>query len=406
MDKQNENSTPVRIKRTRGYIPLFFMLSVVLLGLSVYCVVYAYTSKMTGIPATVFYVAGVLGIVFFAYSAFDNFFQTIQPKNALIIGNDGFADFTVGGVGVGNIGWDNVKSVKTERSKDGRLLVIELNDMNTVYDNAPKAAQKAIDRADGLTDNRIVIRQIDVTERVTKIEEIFNAHLGASKEREIHKNAEEDNSKTKVMNDDDVKAFFQAINDKTNTHTDDKPAHTEDKRTVRKPKHFADDEDDDVLIAAQDMSLHDANAVPEKYDTAEDIASSTSSENNEELPLPAHAEEKTENAEKPQEKERLIEQKAEKTASSTAENEVVPESKKEKAVEEKPSDIDDIDSLLDSVIPTSKKENKSSNLDELLTKFSNDLKNGTSKLDEKERDELTNELTAMLEDIKRKKNKK
>ena len=72
MDKQNENSTPVRIKRTRGYIPLFFMLSVVLLGLSVYCVVYAYTSKMTGIPATVFYVAGVLGIVFFAYSAFDN----------------------------------------------------------------------------------------------------------------------------------------------------------------------------------------------------------------------------------------------------------------------------------------------------------------------------------------------
>ena len=278
--------------------------------------------------------------------------------------------------------------------------------MNTVYDNAPKAAQKAIDRADGLTDNRIVIRQIDVTERVTKIEEIFNAHLGASKEREIHKNAEEDNSKTKVMNDDDVKAFFQAINDKTNTHTDDKPAHTEDKRTVRKPKHFADDEDDDVLIAAQDMSLHDANAVPEKHDTAEDIASSTSSENNEDLPLPAHAEEKTENAEKPQEKERLIEQKAEKTASSTAENEVVPESKKEKAVEEKPSDIDDIDSLLDSVIPTSKKENKSSNLDELLTKFSNDLKNGTSKLDEKERDELTNELTAMLEDIKRKKNKK
>ncbi len=95
-----------------------------------------------------------------------------------------------------------------------------------------------------------------------------------------------------------------------------------------------------------------------------------------------------------------------KTASSTAENEVVPESKKEKAVEEKPSDIDDIDSLLDSVIPTSKKDNKSSNLDELLTKFSNDLKNGTSKLDEKERDELTNELTAMLEDIKRKKNKK
>ena len=72
------------------------------MGLSVYCVVYAYTSKMTGIPATVFYVAGVLGIVFFAYSAFDNFFQTIQPKNALIIGNDGFADFTVGGVGVGN----------------------------------------------------------------------------------------------------------------------------------------------------------------------------------------------------------------------------------------------------------------------------------------------------------------
>ena len=215
-----------------------------------------------------------------------------------------------------------------------------------------------------------------------------------------------DNSKTKVMNDDDVKAFFQAINDKTNTHTDDKPAHTEDKRTVRKPKHFADDEDDDVLIAAQDMSLHDANAVPEKHDTAEDIASSTSSENNEDLPLPAHAEEKTENAEKPQEKERLIEQKAEKTASSTAENEVVPESKKEKAVEEKPSDIDDIDSLLDSVIPTSKKDNKSSNLDELLTKFSNDLKNGTSKLDEKERDELTNELTAMLEDIKRKKNKK
>lgn len=393
MDKQNENSTPVKIKRTRGYIPLFFMLSVVLLGLSVYCVVYAYTSKMTGIPATIFYVAGVLGIVFFAYSAFDNLFQTIQPQNALIIGNDGFADFTVGGVGAGNIGWDNVKSVKTERSKDGRLLVIELNDMNTVYDNAPKAAQKAIDRADGLTDNCIVIRQIDVTERITEIEKAFNAHIGASKEREMHKNAEEDNSKTKVMNDDDVKAFFNAINDRAD-------AHTEDNHAMRKPKHFADDENDDVLIAAQDMSLHDKNAVPEKQDAVIDTASLPSDGKTEEIP---HSPEITE---MPATKEELKEQKAEKELSATAENVAAPEPQAEKAPEAKPSDITDIDSLLDSVLPASKKESKSSNLDELLAKFSSDLKNGTSKLNDKERDELTNELTAMLEDIKRKKNKK
>lgn len=400
MSNQTENSTPVRIKQTRGYIPLFFMLSVVLLGLSVYCVVYAYTSKMTGLPAAVFYVAGVIGIVFFAYSAFDNFFQTIQPKNALIIGNDGFADFTVGGVGIGNVSWDNIRSVKTEHSKDGRLLIVELNDMDTVYDNAPKAAQKAIDRADGLAANCIAIRQIDVTERVTKIEEIFNEHLDALKEREMHKNAEEDNSKTKIMNDEDVKALFQSSNDQTGNRTE---ALTEDKDTAKNPRRFADDEDDDVIIAAQDMSLHDANAVPEKQGTAKDAASLPSDEKDEQLTLHTTAEEKTEKAEV---KEKPIEQKVEKELYSAAGDDAAAEPKKEKAPEAKCSDIADIDSLLDSVIPTAKKESKSSNLDELLTKFSNDLKNGTSRLDDKERDELTNELTAMLEDIKRKKSKK
>ena len=402
MDKQNENSTPVRIKQTRGYIPLFFMLSVVLLGLSVYCVVYAYTSKMTGIPATVFYVAGVIGIVFFAYSAFDNLFQTIQPKNALIIGDDGFADFTVGGVGVGNISWDNVKSVRTERSRDGRLLVIELNDMNSVYDNAPKSVQKAIDRADGLTANSIAIRQIDVTERVTKIEEIFKAHIGVLKEREMHKNAEEDNSKTKVMNDEEVREFFRAINDRAGNRAVDKPLNDEDGHAAKKPKHLADDEDDDVLIAAQDMSPHDANAVPEKQDTASDTYSLPTDDKDEELPPPVPSEE----AESSEADENTIGQKAGNELQSSDENDVAPEPVKEKVSEAKPSDAAGIDSLLESVIPASRKESNARNLDELLTKFNDDLKNGTSKLNDKERDELTNELTAMLEKIKRKKNKK
>jgi len=362
MDKQTDEKDIIKIRRTRGYIPLFLMLSVVLLALSIYCVIYAYTTELNRTSTVIFYVAGAIGILFFTYSAFDNLFQTIQPKNALIIGEDGFADFTIGGVGIGMVKWDNIKSLKTVRSKDGRLLMIELNDFNAVVDDAPKYAQKAVMRADWEL-NSIAIRQIDVAERLANIIDIFNKHINAV----THTPSEEDNCKTKVMSDADVKSLFHALSEQEEK-TPVKPAQKEPAPARQaSPSRRA---EPNVQVAD---AFSETVAIPE-------------------IPTPAKEEPKA-NGDINSVDERL--------------DEMTKDHEPEKTEESRPAEtkkIDDIDSLIDSIKTDSKAKNGLNGIDSLMSKFGDELKSGKSKLNDSERNELADELTALLEDIKKKKN--
>lgn len=382
MDRQTEENNIIKLRRTRGYIPLFLMLSVVLLALSIYCVIYAYTTKLSGTSTAIFYIAGIIGTLFFAYSAFDNLFQTIQPKNALIIGSDSFADFTIGGVGVGDVSWDNVVSVKNERSKDGRLLIIELADLQSVLDSAPKAAQKAILNADW-GDNVIAIRQMDVEERFVKVEELFKMHIEESKKRAERENAKNDNSKTKVITDADVDSLLRSMREeeakKQQAAEASEPA-DENQTEAESPANEAEKpyeidiaesepvileeaedttEDDDVKIIDSEISEPEQEAIPEETPEIQPVA-----------------------------------------------EEIIPEPSNAKD-EEKPSKDEeiDLDALLESIQPKKKSENKS-DLDDLLSKFNDELRSGKSTLNDDERDMLTNELNALLADIKKKKNTK
>ncbi len=362
MDKQIDEKDIIRIKRTRGYVPLFLMLSIVLLALSIYCVIYAYTSNLNGASSAIFYIAGAIGILFFTYSAFDNLFQTIQPKNALIIGSEGFADFTVGGVGIGMVKWDNIKSIKTVRSKDGRLLMVELNDFNAIVDNAPKYAQKAVMRADW-DDNSIAIRQIDVAERLSVITEMFNKHINAAG----HNNSEEENSKTKVMSDADVKSLFHTLSEQ------EEAAPVEAKQEKKEPRRF------EELQGEVADSLSETAAIPD-------------------IPAPSEDEPKLYD-----DVNDVDESKQEKPK---AKRQTDTESIKSENVHTSAPKIDDIDSLIDTIKSDSKAKNGLSDIDNLMSKFSEELKSGKSKLNDSERTELADELTALLEDIKKKKSHK
>lgn len=342
------------------------MLSVVLLALSIYCVIYAYTTELNSTSTVIFYVAGAIGILFFTYSAFDNLFQTIQPKNALIIGEDGFADFTIGGVGIGMVKWDNIKSLKTVRSKDGRLLMIELNDFNAVVDDAPKYAQKAVMRADWEL-NSIAIRQIDVAERLANIIDIFNKRINAV----THTPSEEDNCKTKVMSDADVKSLFHALSEQ------------EEKAPAR-----AKSEQKEPAPVKQTAPSRRAEPSVQDADTFSETVAIP------EIPI-SQKEEPKANGDINSVDERL--------------DEMTKDCEPEKVEEIRPAEtkkIDDIDSLIDSIKTDSKAKNGLNGIDSLMSKFGEELKSGKSKLNDSERTELADELTALLEDIKKKKSNK
>lgn len=381
MDRQTDDNSIIKFKRTRGYIPLFFMLSVVLLGLSIYCIIYAYTEKLAGVSATIFYIAGIIGTLFFAYSAFDNLFQTIQPKNALIVGNDGFADFTIGGVGIGAVEWDNVKSVRTERSKDGRLLVIELNDLASLLENAPKPVQKAVLNSD-YGDNTIALRQMDIEERLVKIESIFKQHMSESKKRAEQKIAEDDNSKTKVITDRDVNKLIMAMsehepNEKGASNAE--PANDNDAVRINEVNENSD--------AVSEDNATDDIVLPQDEDIAEEPQEKAVSF--EEVTIEPDVQDKSE----------ATETANEKNVNTDALKHEGKEDKKDT-----PDNLEELDALFEGLKPRIKKEK--SDLDELLSKFGDELKSGKTSLSDNERDKLTDELNAMLEDIRKKKNSK
>ena len=120
-------------------------------------------------------------------------------------------------------------------------------------------------------------------------------------------------------------------------------------------------------------------------------------------------------AEEPQEKavsfeevtiEPDVQDKSEATETANEKN-VNTDALKHEGKEDKkdtPDNLEELDALFEGLKPRIKKEK--SDLDELLSKFGDELKSGKTSLSENERDKLTDELNAMLEDIRKKKNSK
>ncbi len=360
MDKQNKNI--IKIQRARGYTPLFLALSIILFVLSVYLFVYAYTTNLQNVTKIAFYVAGAIGAIFFAYSTFDNLYQTIRPKNALIFGRRAFADFTVGGVGIGKIEWSNVKSVKTERTQNGNVLIVELFDMDAVLDSAPKAAQRAVENSDW-EDNCIVIRQTDITEPLSKVEGIILERIAPIKQAPKYSTPSDEREKTKIMSDESVKKLLDSLNSNENdvelTRTQNidavvKSIKTDEKKASQKP----------------DLSKTRAISIDDNLAT-ETLALIFGIEQE-----PEHEQPKKEDYEKT-------------TVFTT--------------VEEEAPEFSVSSEIIKPVEDTKKPESadsKDDELESLLSRFSSELKSGGKALDDKERDALTNELSAILDDLK------
>ncbi len=309
----------IKIRKTRGYTPLFLILGIILLGFSVYCVCYAYTSQMTGTPLILFYAAGGIGTMFFTYSTFDNLFQTVSPKNALIIGNESMADFTVADIGVGEIRWDNIKNIQRMPSKKCDILVLELHDLESVTENAPSAVQKAILRSDW-GENSIAISQADIEMKLSELESLIHQRIGRFKENVENSS---DNGKTKVMTDDQFKSL-RPVEAKPDVKEEEKP---EADYRSELAKIFAEDE------------------APEKSEEESATAESATYQANE---------------------------------TGTPE---ITEAKAE---------------------VKTKENNSLSNVEDLLSDFSAKLKNGGKALNESERNELTEQLNALLENLNKK----
>ncbi|MEG1743616.1 MAG: STM3941 family protein, partial [Clostridia bacterium] len=169
-----EHENLKKIKFSRAYTPLFLMLSLFLLGLSIYCVFYPVGLTLEKPVALTFYIAGGIGALYFAFSSFNYIFQLISPKNAIILSPEGFADFSFCGTGAGFIEWSNIKTVKIATTKHGKLFGLTLVNPDLVLTDTSKTVAKAIKRNIDAKLPEIIIRQDDLSINLNELLELFD----------------------------------------------------------------------------------------------------------------------------------------------------------------------------------------------------------------------------------------
>lgn len=166
----------IKIKKSRFYTPVLLIFSVILLALSIYCIIYPSGKALSQSVALTFRIAGGAGAAYFAFSFFNYFFQLISPKNALVISDDGFADFVTGGTGVGFVEWKNVCSVTPVKTKNGSYLGIGLVDTDALELNPKGAAFRALNQNKENNLPEIIISSSDIDMRISELNRLFSKY--------------------------------------------------------------------------------------------------------------------------------------------------------------------------------------------------------------------------------------
>ncbi len=172
MDNMNAKESEVfRIKKSRNLTPLLALLAFLMACASVYLLYIYFTLDLRQPFETLFLVVGGVSAVYFTVCFFNLLYQSISPKNALLISEDGFLDLVNGGCGVGFVSWANVSRLEMAGG-DKPYIGIGLLASENVTENAP---QKLVSLIESRTENgqaELMIRPFDIS---CSLEEAYSA---------------------------------------------------------------------------------------------------------------------------------------------------------------------------------------------------------------------------------------
>lgn len=172
-----------KIQRRNASLPVMALLSLVMTGASVFCMVFPYVKKFDELLFYCFTGVGVIGLLYFSYMFASTIYRIIIPQNALVMDESGFCDYTVCNVGTGFVSWNNVLGIKVFGPENAPLLGITVRSLEEL-DGVPsdKVYREFAENAKtGVPE--IIIKQSDIKIPLRQLERAMKrAAGGAEKE--------------------------------------------------------------------------------------------------------------------------------------------------------------------------------------------------------------------------------
>lgn len=167
-----------RIQRRSALLPVLAILSLLMTGASIFCIIFPYIKKFDDMLFYAFLAVGGIGLLYFSYMFASSVYRIFIPQNALLIDENGFCDYTVCQAGTGFVPWSNVDSIKVFGPEDEPLLGITLKSIDRLEEIPDKRVYKE------LSDNmktgvpEIIIKQSDVKMPLRQLERVMKRAAG------------------------------------------------------------------------------------------------------------------------------------------------------------------------------------------------------------------------------------
>ncbi|MDD4475680.1 MAG: hypothetical protein PHV95_07820 [Eubacteriales bacterium] len=132
------------IKNKRGASPIVAVLSLLMLGASIYCMLLPVLNSYDQNLEYFFFGAGITGVAYFGFLAVNQLITAISPGNAVVLTEDGFYDFTLPGGGAGFIDWESITRTKIYGSKKSKFVGIDVQKPKKLFRDVKKKAYDEI----------------------------------------------------------------------------------------------------------------------------------------------------------------------------------------------------------------------------------------------------------------------
>lgn len=167
------NDGITRIQRRSAPLPLLAILSLLMTGASIFCIIFPYIKKFDDVLFYAFLAVGGIGLLYFSYMLASSIYRIFIPQNAMLIDENGFCDYTVCQRGTGFVPWSNVESIKVFGPEDELLLGVTLKSIDRLEEIPDKRVYKE------LSDNmktgvpEIILKQSDVKMPLRQLERVM-----------------------------------------------------------------------------------------------------------------------------------------------------------------------------------------------------------------------------------------
>lgn len=170
-NKAGKLNSIVKIKKSRSLLPLMAIFTMFLSALSVYCLLLPFAKNIVKPLDIAFYIVGGLGSLYFITYFFIFVSRMINPKNALLVSEEGFLDLINGETGAGKVLWNNVSLLEI-RGNDRPYIAIGVINYEPILKKGSKQLKEQILRRNEKGLPVLMIRPFEIA---CSLDEAFDA---------------------------------------------------------------------------------------------------------------------------------------------------------------------------------------------------------------------------------------